>query len=148
GAIWNTGRLTVSSSYFSGNSCQNINGAFNTLVPGQGGGIYNEGTLTVTTSTFMLNWAYFGGGIASRAGKVTVNNSTLNANTGQDTPPPRPGYPAGGGGIYNGQYSSLTVSNSTVDDNTGGEGGGIDNWGAATLTQTTVADNWATWGGG
>ncbi len=105
---------------------------------GPGGGIYNDGTLTVTDSTVSgnTNTVGYGGGILNDSGgTLTVTGSTLSGNTSD----------AYGGGILN--DGILTVSNSTVVGNNGtGVGGGIDNQGTATVTNTTLSDNTAEFG--
>ena len=76
---------------------------------GNGGGIVNAGTLTVTNSTISGNSAsggqLYGGGIYNN-GTLTVTNSTVSGN-----------FVSGGpsGGIFN--YSTLTLTNSIVDGN-------------------------------
>jgi hypothetical protein len=94
---------------------------------GDGGGVLNNGTLTVTNSTFRGN----------------------QAQTGEDGPG------GNGGGICN--HGSLTVTNSTFEDNTAtgltqppifGQGGGIFNDNDATITNSTFHDNKAFSGGG
>jgi Synergist-CTERM protein sorting domain-containing protein len=83
-----------------------------------GGGIYNEGTLTVTRCTISNNNASgFGGGIYSM-GKLNVDNSTFSANTA--TGP--------GGAVFAGE-SQTNIVNCTFKDNktTGADsaGGGV-----------------------
>jgi hypothetical protein len=53
---------------------------------GNGGGIFNEGTLTVANCTFQNNQANTGGAIFNNGTQMTVTGSTFNLNT------------AGGGG--------------------------------------------------
>ncbi|MBN2292730.1 MAG: cadherin-like domain-containing protein, partial [Pirellulales bacterium] len=113
-----------------------------------GGGIYNEGTLTLTNSELLSNIAYSsgscGGGIYN-AGTLTLTNSTLwNNQTYGD---------GGGGGIYNHSDSgiaTLTVISSSLCGNSacGGRGGGIYNEDALTLTNSKLAHNTADHGGG
>ncbi len=69
-----------------------------------GGGIYNEGALTLTNSTVSGNRALDGGGIDNE-GTLTLTNSTVSSNSASTS----------GGGIYNG--GRLTLSNSTVSGN-------------------------------
>ncbi|MGA7620068.1 SBBP repeat-containing protein, partial [Candidatus Binatus sp.] len=108
GATLNLNNLTIEN----GNSS---NGS------GQGGGIDNEGTLTVTNSTFSGNQAANGGGIEN-GGMLTVTNSTFSANQAAD-----------GSGIEN--NGTATVTNSTFFGNTAtGGGGGISNGGLLTIT--------------
>jgi hypothetical protein len=76
-----------------------------------GGGIENEGTLTVSDTRLVDNEATDGGGIYN-SGTLTVNDSTLSANNAQR-----------GGGIMNYQ-GTLTVNDSTVSGNDGPMNGG------------------------
>jgi hypothetical protein len=110
---------------------------------GDGGGILNDGTLTVNNctlsgnSTFVYGNHVNGGGIYN-SGTLTVNNSMLARNSCAD------GY---GGGIYNG--GTLTVNNCTLSgNNTGDFGGGIFNGGTLTLNQCMLSGNSAADGGG
>jgi hypothetical protein len=134
GGIDNSGTLTVSDSTISGNLAEN------------GGGICNGGMLTVSNCTIRGNGANGaevmlgeGGGIAN-FGALTLSNSTVSGNAVI-------GY---GGGIYNsyGGYAVCTVSYSTISGNTAHpgfegrvEGGGIDNHGTFTLSNSTVSGN-------
>jgi hypothetical protein len=131
GGICNTGSLTVSDCTFSANSA-----------PMSGGGIWNNGTLTVSDSTLSGNNGPGAGGILNE-GSLMVSDSTLSGNSAS----------AQGGGIDN-LGGNLTVSDSTLSGNSGGSGGGIWNGdyftaiGTAILSNTTLADNSATGGGG
>jgi CSLREA domain-containing protein len=102
-----------------------------------GGGIYNNGTLTVTNGTFSGNSAigggngcYSSGGGIYNSGTLTVTNSTFSGNsaTGGDGGGPgngdcNPGQQgsAYGGGIENG--GTLTVANSIFSANSANNGG-------------------------
>jgi len=106
---------------------------------GDGGGIANFGTLTVTNTTISGNSVPpgRGGGILNDfGGTLTVTNSTISGNSS-----------AVGGGIYN--LATFTVTNSTISGNlaTGG-GGGLLNADVATLVNTTISGNTASIGGG
>jgi hypothetical protein len=107
------------------------------------GGIDNFGTLTVTSSTLSGNTAGSGGGI-DNFGTLTVTSSTLSGNSAQAAA-------GSGGGIDN--LGTLTVTNSTLTGNTAtatsrngiGQGGGIQNAsGMATVTSCTLSGNSAT----
>ena len=76
-----------------------------------GGGIYNQGTLTLRDSIVTENYAGGGAGLFNGA-KVTIENSTISGN--------RANYSAGieSRGV-------LTMTNSTVSDNTAREGGWV-----------------------
>ncbi|MEB3336634.1 MAG: CHAT domain-containing protein, partial [Leptolyngbyaceae bacterium] len=104
-----------------------------------GGGIYNRGTLTLTSSIVSGNTASDrGGGIANRySGTITLTDSTVIGNSASRN----------GGGISN--YGTLTLSNSTVSGNsTFQHGGGISNYGSVTLSNSTVSGNSASDHGG
>ncbi|MGF1470585.1 MAG: choice-of-anchor Q domain-containing protein [Rubrobacteraceae bacterium] len=98
-----------------------------------GGGIFTEGTLTLTGVTVSDNFATFGGGgIFNAGGTMTLIGTTVTGNT------------AGGNG--SGFYTSggtVTLTDSTVSNNTqAADGGGFFNTGAVmTLTGSTVSDN-------
>lgn len=109
---------------------------------GDGGGIHNEGTLTVANSTIRENTAFtLGGGIYNtNNGTLTVTNSTVSGNTTE----------LGGGGIYS-QSGFLTVTDSTVSGNTAEFGGGgiyINIHGSGTITGSTISGNTAERGSG
>jgi len=130
-----------------------------------GGGVLNEGTLTVHDITVTGNTATdFGGGIAN-FGTLTVSGSTLSHNidlsfgaggifnegtvTVSDSSTISFNSARNGGGIYN-DGGTLTVSNSsTISGNSApGLGGGILNEGTATVSGSTVSGNTAGYGGG
>ncbi len=93
-----------------------------------GGGVYNQGTLTLADSIVTENFAGGGGGIFNGA-KITIENSSITGNrTG--------GY---GGGIFNGGV--LHAANIVVEDNVAGGGAGISNWGEAFMMAATIKGN-------
>ena len=114
-----------------------------------GGGIWNDGTLNVTRSTLSDNTTgTYGGGIYSGAqGTLKVTDSTLSGNSASATDINYPEY-AYGGAIY--AYGKATVSRSTLSDNTttafggGGGGGGIYGDGTLNVIRSTLSDNSAT----
>ena len=107
------------------------------VVGGVGGGIANEGTLTITDSTLMNNTATYGGGV-SNDGMLTIIRSALSGNTATDA----------GGGISN--SGTLTVQTSTFLNNqvTFGSGGGLVNLNTLILQNSTFSGNTAPNGGG
>jgi predicted outer membrane repeat protein len=128
---------------------------------GQGGGILNYGTLTLSGCTLSDNTAnsfnsgttaYLGGSIYN-AGTLTVSSCTLNNNSVGNL---NGGiYSSGdGGGIYN--AGTLTVSGSTLSSNAAydsgglvhGSGGGIYNAGSLTVSSSTLSGNTASEDGG
>jgi hypothetical protein len=131
-----------------------------------GGGVYNSGDLTITSTTISRNSASgtptFGaqGGGIYNGGTLTISNSTVSGNVA------RPGRMCNlfnrcsggsGGDIYN--VATLTINKSTVSGNVandvcrldynygrhivcfGGSGGGIDSFGTLTIYNSTVSDN-------
>jgi CSLREA domain-containing protein len=98
-----------------------------------GGGILNEGTLTLVNSTISGNSAKFTGGGIYNPGTLTLTNSTISGNSADDI----------GGGIVNSSTATLTVTNSTISGNSAKfAGGGIYNiLSTLTLTNSTVSDN-------
>ncbi len=98
---------------------------------GSGGGICNFGNLVVSDCTFYANTARQGGAICN-FGQVSVRNCTLNAN--QAT--------VYGGGVYNG-FQPAEVVNCTIIGNSSaigsGGGGGICNKGSASAANITVS---------
>jgi hypothetical protein len=121
---------------------------------GDGGGILNAGTLTVTDATISGNSASVeGGGIDNElSGTLTVTNSRISGNTANNaggirndgtlaiTSSAISGNAAvGAGGIDS--YGMLTLTNSTISGNTAVNAGGIDVVGTATITFSTISGN-------
>jgi hypothetical protein len=102
-----------------------------------GGGIRNEGTLTLTDSTVTRNTAGHGGGIYN-VRTLRLTRSTVSDN--QAT--------AAGGGIDNDGAGRLTLIGSTVSGNGAPHGGGILNLRTATLFNSTLYGNGGFVGGG
>ncbi len=111
-----------------------------------GGGILNQGTLTVENCAITGNTAQDsstnsgGGGIANLSGTLTVDHSTISNNS----------TPGAGGGILNvgtlgaGDVilGTLTVTFSTMAGNTSTNGGGVANLGgSATISSSTISGN-------
>jgi hypothetical protein len=101
-----------------------------------GGGIDNNGTLTVTNTTISGNSAGYGGGIYD-SGTLTITNSTITGNSAIGE----------GGGIEN--FGTLTIQRSTITANNAPNGSGINIVvGAVAITNSTISGNSGTWGGG
>ena len=101
-----------------------------------GGGIYNDGTLKLTTVTVIDNTAAQGGGIYNNEGALTLSNIVVSNNAAVD-----------GGGIYS--LGSLTLSGSSVRSNTAqGAGGGLSIVGTTAISNSSVAGNSAQNAGG
>ena len=107
-----------------------------------GGGIFNDGTLTLTDATVSGNSANIccGGGIYNNTGgTLTLTNVTVTGN-----------HTAGsGGGIGNSSGATMSISNSTVSGGSAGAvGGGIVNGGTMTITYSAVTGNTSNGRGG
>jgi hypothetical protein len=124
---------------------------------GQGGAIWNGGTLTVNNCNLSNNAAISSlglGGAIYNAGTLTLKNSTLDNNSVYRSDWDH-NYGGNGGAIYN--AGTLTVSNCILNDNTayqgawgGGYGGAIFNAyrATATITGTSFTGNVALADGG
>lgn len=171
GAIYNGRGLTVSNSTLISNRASDGGAIFghgfeiasierttvsNNTATATGGGIVNEGQLTIAQSTLDNNSAVFsGGGIHNDGlGNLTIMRSTLSNNAVSSDS-------SGGGGLFNRGF--VTMVNSTLSGNsaestraqrdnltpeeiqellgTGGGGAIWNNDGTVSLTHVTVADN-------
>ena len=167
-----SGTLTVTDNTFTHNSCvfgggiSNAPGAIAMVTnstftsnaspgngaegEGDGGGLLNDGTLSVTNSLFTGNSATSYGGGLFNDGTLTVNSNTVTDNSATN-----------GGGVFNtGDYGGagvLTVVGSTFTNDSvtvtsifygpygtyDGVGGGICNEGTATVINSTLTGNTA-----
>lgn len=114
-------------------------------VPGEpGGGIRNDGTLSLDNTTISSNVSGIDGGAIYNLDALTLLESTVSGNDASGN----------GGGIFNDSGGSLTVTASTVSGNdatgAGSDGGGIynANGGSLATTNSTITDNTATASGG
>jgi CSLREA domain-containing protein len=101
------------------------------IVNGQGGGVQNSGSMTVTESTLgPNNTAYYCGGLCV-TGYTFVERSTIEGNHAQ-----------AGGGIYVDVGHSLILINTTLSHNTSsGDAGGIENSGTVNAYNSTIVFN-------
>jgi fibronectin-binding autotransporter adhesin len=102
---------------------------------GAGGGIFDQGTLTLTGASVKGNKAGSGGGIDIH-GNLTLNSSMIDGNTATN---------AGGGIDITGV---IFVNQSELSDNDAALGGAIDSSGTFTITDGQLLDNTATQSGG
>jgi hypothetical protein len=112
----------------------------NATANGDGGGIQNDGTLTISNSILSANTAGYGGALFNYHGLMTVNGCTLTGNSASD-----------GGGIWN--DATLSVSGSALSNNSAFAGGGIYTGvssfnGTTTITGSTLSGNSASGVGG
>ncbi|NJN88468.1 MAG: type I secretion C-terminal target domain-containing protein, partial [Leptolyngbyaceae cyanobacterium SL_7_1] len=112
-----------------------------TIADGQavnGGGILNQGVLTLTGAVLKQNFASNDGGAIFNSGSLTVTETLIKDNSSSDS----------GGAIYN--SGDLTMADTTLDSNiaTQRRGGLYNTLGAAgTITSTTFANNLGQVGG-
>ena len=112
---------------------------------GNGGGIFTDGTLSLTNAAVVDNEITTGyaGGISAFSGTTTLANTTVSGNRAATVTGP------GAGGIYAG--GTLNLANVTISGNNGnaGLGGGVDLGGTGTMNMknTIIAGNTATGGG-
>jgi hypothetical protein len=106
----------------------------NSIVSGNGEGIRNLGALTMRGCAVLGNVSVSAGGIINlEPGVLSMTNCTVSGN--------RASHSDGGGGIVN-LNATMTISSSTVSENTGRLGGGILNIGSAlTIVNSTVSGN-------
>ncbi len=99
-----------------------------------GGGIQNQSTMTLISSTLFGNTALYGAGISS-IHEITIQNSTIANNTATGAVDS-----SGGGILYQG---IMTIANSTIAGNAAVQGGGIYNNATtiAEMVNSIVADN-------
>jgi hypothetical protein len=95
---------------------------------GEGGGVFNRGTLTIIDSTVSGNDM---DGIANFGGSVTVLRSSVSGNTARD-----------GGGIFTAN-GTVTLDRSTVSGNraNGGGGGILNEDGSVFIMNSTISGN-------
>ena len=77
---------------------------------GNGGAIYNEGTVVMSDITFTSNFANMGGAIYVNGGEVTVNGGTISGNTANTD------AGTSGSGIFL-NNGTLTLNGGTIKDN-------------------------------
>ncbi len=106
-------------------------------IPGGGGIILEDSSVTIKDSSFISNTSvHNGGGIAiGYNSSLTITNTIISGNTS--------GF---GGGIAN--IGSLTIINSTLSGNSAFNGGAIVNYGTMTISDSTLSGNSANSGGG
>ncbi len=137
--------LTITGGYasFNGGGIANngvltLNGDMidNNVAAGSGGGIYNSSsaTLNMTNVNVKLNDAVSSGGGIENFGEVTGGQCTIASNLATG---------GLGGGIYNGLDASMTLSNTQIVNNKSGGtfGGGVYNAGSFELDAGAISGN-------
>ncbi len=104
-----------------------------------GGGIFNQGVLTLNNCTVSGNEAYAGGGggiYRFGSGATTLNNCTVSGNQADNG--------GNGGGILD-YFGAVTLNNCTLVGNSAEDGGAIECHGTGlTMNQCTVTQNYST----
>jgi hypothetical protein len=106
--------------------------------PTKGAGIFNAGTLTVMNSTIARNTDAWLASGIWNAGVLMMTNSAVSENDASGE----------GGGLLNIDVATMTLTDSTVSGNHGHQGAGISNDGTLTLANSTVEGNIAEGGSG
>jgi hypothetical protein len=140
GGLFNDGSVRLEDSTISGNQVHT------TATFGQygGGGLCNRGTATIVHSSVLNNtaagYSSGGGGGIYNAGSLTLTDSTVRGNRSITI---TSSYVGGyGGGLLNWQNGTLTVVRSTIADNVADrDGGGVENVGILTVTQSLINGN-------
>lgn len=113
-----------------------------------GGGIFSRGVMTLTQTLVEGNQAPYGGGVYNAQGYTIADTSVISDNVATSAMligGDDAGF--GGGGIEN--TGVFTMTNSTVSGNsTVGNGGGIVSSGTLTVTNSTISSNRAAGDGG
>ena len=140
----NNGYVSGGGIGWSGNSAPTITGNLikNNVAWAAGGGIYVhwDGFGLITDNTFTGNSSGVGGGIYLRLTEITIDNNTINGNTGT----------IAGGGIHcNGVgigFNNIILTNNNITGNSSpaGTGAGINftDGGVATVEQCTISNNY------
>ena len=124
------GSLTINNSVFSGNTVSNINSG-----ESEGGALDADGSsLTITNSTFTGNSADAGAAISCGTTTALMNNITVRENTA----------PRRAGGILVYRRTTLTLTNSRVQNNIANwAGGGISSSGSLIINNSEITGNHA-----
>lgn len=153
GGIYNDGTLSMSNCELRRNKSPNEGGGIYNTAAGivtltntyvqdgnayRGGGLYNNGTMTLTGSTVRNNAATdYAGGISNQ-GTLTLNGGTVvTGNTATNS----------GGGVYS--NGILNITSSKIEHNsTSGIGGGVFNRGDLVMQSSVLSWNYANGKGG
>src|SRR6266568_844350 len=133
------GTLTPYSSTVSGNGAGHTD-----FGAGAGAGVFNQGTVTLDSSTVSGNTTL--GSAGSGAGMFNQNVMTLHSSTVSDNT--AAGSLGSGGGIFNQGTLTLDTSSDVSGNTVGGSGGGIFNQGTVILDSSQVSGNSAGTNGG
>ena len=131
GAVYNEGVSTISNTTISNNTAEGGGGLFLTGRPEAGGNVVDL-PVTILNSTLSDNIAIGGGAISSRVVTVSITNTTISGNIGEDV----------GGGVYANGDVAIRFSTITGNQAIGAEafGGGGVNAFPSGLVKITLKD--------
>lgn len=150
GALFTTGALTLIDSSFTTNKARAGGGLYsegtvsisgsrfegNNATAGDGGGLYGEGAVSITGSNFVANRAKAGGGLYGE-GVVNISESRFEGNNATSD----------GGGLF-GNAEITLVNSEIINNKASNSGGGISTPANITMSGGQVAGNTAINGGG
>ena len=114
---------------------------------GNSGGISNEGGTATLTDVNITGCTGddSGGGICNLGGTLTMKGGSIMGNKSNDH-----GNPSGGGGIFNADGATLFLTGVSITGNEAVKygGGGVNNWGTATIDGCTITGNTCKTNGG
>ena len=140
---WNTGGQVIT--VRNGATLNIKNGTLKGGWGGNGGGIENTGTTNLTDVNITGCTGDDRGGAISNSGTLTMTRGSITYNTSKDRT-----APTGGGGLFNYEGATATLTNITISGNqaTVTGGGGICNYGTMTLDGCTITGNSCKMNGG
>ncbi len=135
--IANDGTMIISDTTVRNNAADEIVAGISICSDCTGGGIYNTSVMTITNSFIYSNTAQFGGGLVNgAASSLSATDIEVYGNI-VATNPSDPS--ASGGGIEN--SGAFTLTNSIIHDNVALIGGGIVNEGTLTMMNSNLYAN-------
>ena len=135
--------------YISANGTFNQSGGYirNNTTAGHGGGVYSNGTMTMTGGTITNNTstAKYGGGVYAGSGSTFTMSDSATISSNHAT-----GNTSGEGGAYGGGINcagTCNLNGGTISSNQANSGGGVDvdTNGVVTLAGATISSNTATY---
>ena len=134
---WNTGGQVIT--VREGATLNLSNGTLTGGWGGNSGGLVNEGgTVNLTDVNITGCTGDDRGGAICNFGTLTMKGGSITGNTSKDKE-----KPTGGGGIFNAEGATATLSGVTITGNEAKNygGGGVNNWGTVTLDGCTIQNN-------
>jgi hypothetical protein len=131
-------KVTIQGFTLSGGIADSSNGFF-------GGDVYSAGGLTLLQDAITNGTACSGGGVSNAGGTMVIDRSTVSGNQAAGQCGSDSGGVQNWGNSDGPQFGTLTITNSTIADNTAVNGGGVFSWGNpnndVSIQNSTVAGN-------